>query len=132
MIRFAFRAALLYSVMMPFQGAFSQTLSAVRAEPGLKCMSLDAEALAATRQQDLPPVLSAPEPNAQRIGYPGSIVFVTVPLQERNGYVAMVRLNGQRGWMEASHLKPWHPPNGGNAQCTPLLMSNGLLGTSIR
>ena len=109
----------------------TQGLQAVRPVPGLVCMSLDNASLEATRQEQLPPVLSSPDPTAQTIGYPTSIVFVRWPEIEKNGYVQIVRLNGQEGWISASHLQPWHPKNGGNATCTPSLMSNGRLGTSI-
>lgn len=111
--------------------SFGQGLTAVRPVPGLKCMSLDAASRSAMRQDELPPVLMSPDPNAAHIGYPTSIVFVKNPLHEKNGFVEMVRLNGETGWIAASHLEPWRPLNGGSATCTPSLMSNGKLGTSI-
>jgi hypothetical protein len=111
--------------------ASAQGLRVVRPVPGLVCMSLDEQSLVATRQSSLPPVLAEPNPTARRIGYPTSIVFVRWPEVRENGYVAMVRLNGQPGWIEASHLRSWHPANGGNATCTPSVMSNGLLGPSV-
>jgi hypothetical protein len=123
-------AALLAVGLLP-GSAGAQGLTVVRSAPGLKCMSLDAASLAATRQDKLPPVLAQPDANAERVGFPTSIVFVRVPLQERNGFVQMVRLNGQPGWIAQDHLRPWHPMNGGSATCTPSLMSNGRLGTSI-
>jgi hypothetical protein len=109
----------------------ASALTAVRAAPGLVCMSLDSQALGATNQSELPPVLAAPSPSASRIGYPTSIVFVKWPLQKQGGYVAMVRLNGQSGWIAANRLQPWRPPNGGTAKCVPSIMSNGRLGTTI-
>lgn len=114
------------------QRTFAQGVTPVRQAPGLKCMSLDQAALAATRQDELPPIVSAPTPDAQRIGYPGGIVFEKSPRIETNGYVAVVLLNGRNGWIEAARLQPWHPANGGNARCTPMLMSNGLLGQQVR
>ena len=110
---------------------FGQGLTAVRPVPGLKCMSLDAASRAATRQADLPPVLASPDPGASRIGYPTSIVFVKTPVHNKNGFVEIVRLNGESGWIAADHLETWHPLNGGSATCTPSVMSNGRLGTSI-
>jgi len=112
--------------------SFAQGLHAVRAVPGLACMLLDNKSLEATQQSALPPVFAEPSRGATRIGYPSSVVFVRWPLVEKNGFVAMVRLNGQPGWIAGDHLQPWHPMNGGNAKCTPSLMSNGRLGTSIR
>lgn len=112
--------------------SFGQGLTAVRPVQGLKCMSLDPASLAETNQDALPPVLQTPESNAARIGYPTSVVFVKTPIHEQNGFIEMVRLNGQLGWIAANHLQPWRPLNGGSATCTPSLMSNGKLGTSIR
>jgi hypothetical protein len=107
-------------------------LSVVRAEPGLACMLLDDQDLAATVQSQLPPIRSAPSPNAPAIGYPAEIVFVRVPVQEVSGYVAVVKLNAQPGWIEADQLQPWHAMNGRPGKCIPSLMSNGLLGSDIQ
>ena len=90
----------------------AQGLTPVKPATGLACMSLDSQSLAATEQRNLPPVLAAQETSAPGIGYPLSIVFVKWPLVEENGYVEMIRLNGQIGWIQASHLQPWHPMNG--------------------
>ena len=121
------------AVAMSFAPAvsFADGISAVRPAPGLACMSLDSQAMQATQQSELPPVLAAPSPTATRLGYPTEIVFVTWPLVERNGYVEMERMNGQVGWIASNRLQPWRPLNGGNAKCVPSVMSNGRLGTSI-
>jgi hypothetical protein len=111
--------------------SFGQSLTPVRPVPGLKCMSLDPSSRAATRQDALPPILASPDPNAPRIGYPTSVVFVKTPVHEQNGFIEVVRLNGQGGWIAADHLRPWRPLNGESATCTPSVMSNGKLGTSI-
>ena len=121
-----------FTLLSCMNAAFAQGVTPVRPVPGLACMMLDPRALEATRQEDAPPVLAEPNPNSIRLGYPTMIVFVKAPLREVNGYIAMVRLNGQSGWIAANHLQPWHSLNGATARCTPMLMSNGLLGTSIR
>ncbi len=107
-------------------------LTVVRPEPGLKCMLLDNQDLAATVQSQLPPVRSAPSPNARAIGYPAEIVFVKWPLQERNGYYEMVFFDGDAGWIAANRLQPWHAMNGRPGKCIPSLMSNGRLGSDIQ
>jgi hypothetical protein len=109
----------------------AHALTAVGPAPGLVCMSLDSQALQTMQQSDLPPVLSAPNSSATRIGYPSAIVFVKSPLVQVNGYTEMVRLNGQTGWIATDRLRTWHPLNGGTAKCIPSIMSNGKLGTSI-
>ncbi len=110
----------------------AQCLEAVRPIPGYVCMSLIPEDQLVTVQSELPPVLAAPSPTAALVGYPSAIVFVKWPLHEAAGYVEMLRLNGQRGWIAASHLRPWRPLNNTNAKCVPSFMSDGGLGTSIR
>jgi hypothetical protein len=110
----------------------AEGLTAVKPVPGLACMLLDDHDLAVMDQSQLPPVRSAPSAAAQTIGYPTEIVFVKWPLQEQAGYAAMVRLNGQSGWIEADKLQPWHAMNGRPATCIPSLMSNGHLGTRIK
>jgi hypothetical protein len=106
-------------------------LTVVRAEPGLSCMLLDNQDLAATVQSQLPPIRSAPSPSAPMIGYPSEIVLVRDPLQEQAGYVAVVRMNGQAGWIEADKLQTWHSMNGRPGKCVPSLLSNGRVGTHI-
>ena len=106
-------------------------VTALHPEPGLKCMLLDAHDLQATVQSQLPPIRSAPSSNAPMIGYPSEIVLVRDPLQEQAGYVAVVRINGQPGWIAADKLQPWHAMNGRPGKCIPTLLSNGRLGTHI-
>jgi hypothetical protein len=114
-----------------FGPSVANALTAVQPAPGLACMSLDSQALQTMQQSDLPPVLSAPNPSAARLGYPSAIVFVKWPLVQQSGYTEMERLNGQTGWIATNRLTTWHPLNGGNARCVPAIMSNGRLGTSI-
>ncbi len=109
----------------------SKAATVVRAEPGLACMLLDNQDLQATVQSQLPPIRSAPSANAPMIGYPSEIVLVRSPLQEQAGYVALVRMNGQPGWIAADKLQPWHAMNGRPGKCIPSLMSNGRVGTHI-
>jgi hypothetical protein len=106
-------------------------ITVVRPEPGLKCMLLDDQDLQATVQSQLPPIRSAPSPSAPMIGYPSEIVLVRDPLQEQAGYVAVVRINGQPGWIEEDKLQPWRAMNGRPGKCIPSLLSNGRVGTHI-
>ena len=72
--RHLWRVALAVSVLPTLASA--QGLRVVRPVPGLVCMSLDDQTLAANRQSAAPPVLAEPNPAARRIGYPTRIVFV--------------------------------------------------------
>jgi hypothetical protein len=109
----------------------SKAATVVRAEPGLACMLLDEQDLAVTVQSQLPPIRSAPSASAPMVGYPGEIVLVRNPVQQQAGYVAVVRMNGQPGWIAGDKLQPWHAMNGRPGKCIPSLMSNGRIGTHI-
>lgn len=115
-----------------FGEGYAQGVHAVRPIPGLVCMSLSPEDEAATQQSQLPPILAAPSATAPRIGFPTGIVFVKWPIHQVNDFVEMTRLDGQTGWIDAHHLRPWHSMNKSNAKCVPSLMSNGRLGTQIK
>lgn len=106
-------------------------VTVLHSEPGLTCMLLDDQDLQATVQSQLPPIRSAPSPNAPMVGYPSEIVLVRDPLEEQAGYVAVVRINGQPGWIAADKLQPWHAMNGRPGKCIPSLLSNGRLGTHV-
>ena len=129
-MKWIFLAAMAAIAVSPTHGN-AVGLKAVRPMPGLACMLLDDHDLAVMNQSQLPPIRSAPSASAQKIGYPTEIVFVKWPLQEQAGYAAMVRLNGQSGWIEADKLQPWHAMNGRPGTCTPSVMSDGGLGTNI-
>jgi len=105
-----------------------QGLKAVRPVPGYICMLLTPEDELATVQSELPPVFAAPSRAAKIVGYPTGTVFVKWPLHSVGGYVEMLRLNGQAGWIDAGHLRVWHPMSNQNAKCVPSVMSDGSLG----
>jgi hypothetical protein len=103
----------------------------VRPVPGYICTLLSPEDLELTVQSELPPVLAGPSPTAERLGFPSEIVIVKWPRHEVGGYIEMLRANGQTGWIEASHLRPWHSMDNANVKCVPSLLSNGRVGTHI-
>jgi hypothetical protein len=118
-------ALLGFSCFLHSASGHVQGLKAVRPIPGYICMLLTPEDELATVQSQLPPVLAAPSPTAQIVGYPTGTVFVKWPSHNIGGYAEMLRLNWQVGWIDASHLRPWHPMNNQNGKCVPSVMSDG-------
>jgi hypothetical protein len=112
--------------------ANAQNVTVVRHLSGYVCMSLDPASEAATNQSQLPPVLAEPSKTAARIGYPTGVVLVKAPIREVNGFVEMIRMNGQTGWISTQHVQPWHSASGGPAKCRPAVLSNGRIGTDIQ
>jgi hypothetical protein len=108
------------------------TQEVVRPVPGYICTLLSPEDLQIADPSELPPVLAGPSPTAERLGIPTMITIVKWPRHQVGGYIEMLRANGQTGWIEASHLRPWHSMDNTDGKCVPSLLSNGRVGTHIR
>ena len=84
---------------------------------------------------DSPPVFAAPTEGSRRLGYNYSPVIVKRPLNEVNGYVEIVRLSGERGWIKRDVLAPYGTvmrTDGSivktDRQCAPIIKANGKIG----
>lgn len=126
--------ALIGASLLGFFGvnAHAESVTVTRHLAGYTCMSLDPTSEAAASQTQLPPVFARPSASSPQIGYPTGIVLVRTPIHEVNGFVELIRMNGQKGWISAEHVQPWHSPNGSPAKCRPAVLSNGRIGTDIR
>lgn len=108
-------------------------LSAAHAEPvyavtpidGYVCMRLNV-----TESQVLDPkgtgifILTAPESSAPHGTPAPGILFVKKPEHRVNGYLEVLQLTNQPGWIAADKVVPFDP----NYRCVPSVMSNGRLG----
>ncbi len=56
---------------------------------------------------DSPPVFSAPTEESKRLGYNYSPVIVKSPEVEVNGFVQIIRLTGEKGWIKKDVLVPY-------------------------
>lgn len=110
----------------------AQGLKAVRPIPGYVCMSLTLTEEQLQKQSALPPIFAAPSATADVVASAVGTVFAKSPLHEENGFVEILRLNGQIGWIAAQYIGPWRPLNNPNAKCIPSIMSNGRPGFSIK
>ena len=95
---------------------------------GYSCMMLNLTNEQMMDFDNLPPIRSEPSPTARQIGVATETVIVSNPRRESAGFVQVLHMNGQQGWLEASKVKPWRSANNPNARCTPAMMSNGRPG----
>ncbi len=107
-------------------------LHAVRPLPGYMCMSLNLNEQQMMDPSAQVPVLSDPSPESRWVGNAAATVIVASPLREVNGYLRVLKLDGQPGWIAAKYLKPWRNPGRNGQQCVPSLMSNGRPGFGVR
>lgn len=95
---------------------------------GYTCMMLNMTSEQMMDFDNLPPIRSEPSPAARQIGVASETVIVATPRREAGGYIQVLHMNGQPGWLEANKVKPWRSANNAAARCTPAMMSNGRPG----
>lgn len=95
---------------------------------GYECLALAMSEAAMRDFDDLPPVLSEPRRDAERIGIASASVIAASPPKPVNGFVRVLHLNGREGWVEARKLRPWRNANSPGTRCVPARMSDGGLG----
>lgn len=97
--------------------------------PGYECMMLDI-----TEQQSMDPnfhvwVKAQPSASSATVGWQPSIAIVKEPPVPVNGYLEILRANGQQAWIKADILKPYHAEADPTATCAPWVLPNGLIGS---
>lgn len=124
MVRTIFLILSLVAVGVP---AFAQ--APVKRIPGYECMMLNI-----TEQQSMDPAFhvtlrSSPSSSAPEAGWAGSIVIVREPPVSQNGFLSVLKPNGQRAWILADMVKAYHPVADPTAKCMPEVLPNGRIGT---
>ena len=105
--------------------AHAQSIHVVRPVPGFVCKKLNI-----TEREAMSPdgggvsIRTAPAAAAPAAALAPSVLFVRSPEHIVAGFVEVMRLDGQLGWIEQSRVKPFDP----SARCVPSLMSNGRIG----
>lgn len=105
--------------------AHAQGIQVVRPLQGFVCKKLNI-----TEREAMSPngagvsIHTAPAATAPVAALAPSVLFVRSPEHVVAGYVEVMRLDGQLGWIEQSRVKPFDPM----ARCVPSLMSNGRIG----
>jgi hypothetical protein len=69
-------------------------------------------------------IMTSPEASASRGTTAGGIVLVRYPRHEVNGYLEVLQLTGQAGWIPAEKVRPLDV----NTRCVPSVLSNGRIG----
>ena len=118
---FLFGAA---AVMALTSAADAQGLKPVHPIPGYACKKLNI-----TEREAMSPngggvsIRTAPNASAARASLAPAVLFVKAG-PAVNGFVEVLQLDGQPGWIEQARVKPFDP----NARCVPSIMSDGRPG----
>jgi hypothetical protein len=99
---------------------------------GFQCYKIDEKGLHITPKDDFegrgfPRVFAAPTSSSKQIGATSEIVYVAWPLVKQNGFLQILRLNGQLGWVAETTLIPMHKADGTIGGCTLSRQPNGLI-----
>lgn len=119
--------------------AFAQGtgVQAVAPIDGYACMQLARDAAHLMDVSSVPPMLSAPAPDAPGLGAAPYIVIARAPQRIVNGYAEALWLGSTRdrpvtGWVSSGALLPFHSAAVPAARCTPVWLSNGHPGALTR
>ncbi len=109
-------------------GVSAQGITAVRPLSGYMCMMLNL-----TEQQSMDPsvsipVRSRPSDTAPVVGSAPATIAVREPPKPINGYLEALFPTGQRVWIAANSVRPYHSLGDPTAKCIPAVMSNGKPG----
>jgi hypothetical protein len=95
---------------------------------GYECMALNLSAEQMMDPSRHVAILKSPSVRATITGNAIATVIVYSPEQIQNGYLKVLQLNGNSGWVAAKYLKPWTNPGGNGQSCYPAILSNGGFG----
>lgn len=121
-------SAALGLVLLSGISAHAQGLQAVRPLPGYVCMQLALSPEQLTDPKVGVPIRAAPSRSAPVAAYAANTMIVVSPQEPTSGYLRVLRVNGEMGWIEAGYLRPWKNPYVPSARCVPSIMSDGKPG----
>jgi hypothetical protein len=74
-------------------------------------------------------VKERPTGMSRTIGWQPGVVIAKDPLLSENGFLQVIRPNGQVGWIPQDMVKPYHAESDPTAKCVPERLPNGLIGS---
>ena len=89
---------------------------------GYQCLKLDTRALGISSEdawagRGFPSVFSGPSPTSAKIGTQIGLVYAKWPLIRSNGFIQILRANGQIGWLRDEELLPLRKADGSVGGC---------------
>jgi len=97
--------------------------------PGYNCLDVVYPPEAERNPSLLPPSFAEPSDKSRKIGAEGGLVFVVWPLHKVNGFIEILRFNGEHGWIAAENTKPYTYPKSTNEPggCTIKMTASGTI-----
>jgi hypothetical protein len=104
-------------------GAHAERLQPGSPLSGFQCYSINEKVLkltpeAAWEGKGFPPVFKGPSEDSGKVGIASGLVYVAWPLRKENGFVQILRLEGQIAWISESVIRPLYRDSGSKGGCT--------------
>jgi hypothetical protein len=89
---------------------------------GYQCYNIDVKKLGMTPEdawsgKGFPPVFQDPSADSKKLGNLTGLVYVAWPLEVENGFVRIVRANGQGAWIARDVIRPLYKEPGSTGGC---------------
>ncbi len=103
---------------------------------GFQCYHTDPQKLHLTKEdvwagRGSPPVFDAPSSDARKLGVDPAIVYVAWPLRRENGFVEVLRINGQLAWISEDVIRPLYREPWSRGGCTLSWSNDGTIRTHL-
>jgi hypothetical protein len=99
---------------------------------GYECYHIDVDSLHLTKEdvfsgRGFPPVYAGPSAESKKLGVAPDLVYVAWPLERQIGFVRMLRLGGQLGWISEGAIKPLYHEPSASGGCTLAWRADGTI-----
>jgi hypothetical protein len=103
--------------------AHAETLQPGSPLSAYECYSLNEVVLKLTPQEawegkGFPPVFEDPSAESKKLGSAAGLIYVDWPLRKDNGFVRILRFEGQIAWISESAIRPLYRDPGSKGGCT--------------
>ena len=90
---------------------------------GFQCYSIDEKVLKLTPEEawegkGFPPVFKGPSEDSGKLGIASGLVYVAWPLRKENGFVQILRFDGEIAWISEAVIRPLYRDPGSKGGCT--------------
>jgi hypothetical protein len=119
------RSKLALALALAFIGGWAHAEQLQPGSPltGFQCYSIDEKVLKLTPEEafegkGFPPVFNGPSEDSGKVGIASGLVYVAWPLRKDNGFLQILRGNGETAWISEAVMRPLYRDPGSKGGCT--------------
>lgn len=119
------RSKLALALALAFIGGWAHAEQLQPGSPltGFQCYGIDEKVLKLTPEEafegkGFPPVFNGPSEDSGKVGIASGLVYVAWPLRKDNGFLQILRGNGETAWISEAVMRPLYRDPGSKGGCT--------------